>query len=66
MRAGMDTLLLGATLVLAGVSAILSSSPVRQALDEYLSAPDDTAMMIGQSMTEDPARPGATRAPGGD
>lgn len=53
-----DAVLLYLTLVLAAVTALLSSSPVRHAVADYIeSPPAGVTMVVGQSMTEDPSKP---------
>ena len=49
-------MLLYFTLVLACVTAVLSSNPVRHAVADYLeSPPANVTMAVGHDITEDPA-----------
>ncbi len=58
MRRGTDALLLYLTLVLAALTAALSSDPVRRAVADYVDTPPaGVTMVIGQTLPDDPARP---------
>jgi hypothetical protein len=58
MRGRTDALLLYLTLVLAAVTAVLSSDPVRRAVADYVDAPPaGVTMVIGQTVPDDPAKP---------
>ena len=59
MQRGSDTVLLSATIILAAITAVLSNEPVRRDMDDYLASSyvwEETALVIGASMSEDPAR----------
>jgi hypothetical protein len=61
MQHGSDMALLSATIVLAAVTAALTSGPIRRDMNEYFDAEGrpgwkETALIIGASMSEDPAR----------
>jgi hypothetical protein len=59
MQRGSDTVLLAAAIILAAVTAALSSEPVRRDVDGYLAsghAWEETALVMGSNMSEDPAR----------
>lgn len=60
MRRRTDAVLLYLTLVLAAVTAFLSSDPVRRAVADYVdTAPAGVTMVVGQALPADPARPDA-------
>jgi hypothetical protein len=61
MQRGSDTVLLSATIILAAITAALSSEPVRHDVDSYFAAGsrhawEETALVMGANMSEDPAR----------
>jgi hypothetical protein len=59
MQRGSDTVLLSAAIILAAVTAALSSEPVRRDMDDYLASShawEETALVMGSNMSEDPAR----------
>jgi hypothetical protein len=60
MGRGSDTVLLSATIILAAVTAALTSGPVRRDMNEYFAAEGrpgwiETALIVGANMSEDPA-----------
>ena len=59
MQRGSDTVLLAAAIILAAVTAALSSEPVRREMDNYLASSrvwENTALVMGSNMSEAPAR----------
>jgi hypothetical protein len=61
MKRGSNTVLLSATIVLAAVTAALSSGPIRRDMHEHFAAErrptwQETAPVVGASMSEDPGR----------
>lgn len=70
MQRGRDATLLYATLVLTGVTAFLSLSPVRQAMNDYfdpdaVSAGRGVMMVIGQNRPAEPSTVSNRHAPPG-
>jgi hypothetical protein len=60
MQRGSSSVLLAATIILAAVTAALSSWPIRRDIGEYFaseSSPgwEETALVVGANMSEDPA-----------
>jgi hypothetical protein len=61
MQRRSDTVLLSAAIILAAVTAALSSEPVRRDMDDYFAsesgpALERTALHLGANMSEDPSR----------